>query len=176
MRPDLERLLGVSVYRAFDTDHEAGPWPAATRAAPCSSSRSPRTAPRQALTALPGACTGRYVPGERAVIVSHDDGGNERHQLSLLPLDARRPEPARGPGRPGAAGPRPGAHPRAGRRHAGPDPAPAPPWSTPPAPMTTWPTRTNAPPGANRRRPVRPSVRRVGRQSMPCVKPGPLGK
>ena len=39
-----------------------------------------------ALTALPGACTGRYVPGQRAVIVSHDDGGNERHQLSLLPL------------------------------------------------------------------------------------------
>ena len=46
-----------------------------------------------ALTALPGACTGRYVPGERTVIVSHDDGGNERHQLSLLAADAA-PRPA----------------------------------------------------------------------------------
>jgi dipeptidyl aminopeptidase/acylaminoacyl peptidase len=44
------------------------------------------------LTALPGACTGRYLPGQRAVIVSHDDGGNERHQLSVLPV----PSPAGG--------------------------------------------------------------------------------
>ncbi|MBR7836350.1 S9 family peptidase [Actinospica durhamensis] len=39
------------------------------------------------LTALPGACSGRYLPGERAVVVVHDDGGNERAQLSLLRLD-----------------------------------------------------------------------------------------
>jgi dipeptidyl aminopeptidase/acylaminoacyl peptidase len=46
------------------------------------------------LTALPGACVGRYVPGRRAVIVSHDDGGNERTQLSLLLLDRAPDGPA----------------------------------------------------------------------------------
>lgn len=39
------------------------------------------------LTALPGACSGRYVVGEAAAVVQHDDGGNERAQLSLLSLD-----------------------------------------------------------------------------------------
>lgn len=39
------------------------------------------------LTALPGPCSGRYLRGERAVIVQHDNGGNERGQLSLLRLD-----------------------------------------------------------------------------------------
>lgn len=46
---------------------------------------------RTTLTALPGACSGRYVVGERAVVVQHDDGGNERVQLSLLSVD---PPPA----------------------------------------------------------------------------------
>ena len=36
------------------------------------------------LTALPGSCAGRYLPGERCVVVQHDDDGNERAQLSLL--------------------------------------------------------------------------------------------
>jgi hypothetical protein len=40
----------------------------------------------QPLTALPGACRGRYLPGARVVLVGHDDGGNERGQLSLLRL------------------------------------------------------------------------------------------
>ena len=44
------------------------------------------------LTALPGPCSGRYVPGQRAVLVSHDEGGNERAQISLLRLP--RPHPA----------------------------------------------------------------------------------
>ena len=39
------------------------------------------------LTALPGPCRGRYLPGERSVVVVHDEGGNERSQLSLLRLD-----------------------------------------------------------------------------------------
>ena len=88
MSPDLERLLGVSVYRAYDCDQEgrtlAGSDQSGTmqlvEIAPDGTSRT--------LTALPGACTGRYVAGERTVIVSHDDGGNERHQISLLPLGA----------------------------------------------------------------------------------------
>jgi len=39
------------------------------------------------LTDLGEPCSGRYLPGERAVIVSADTGGTERSQLSLLRLD-----------------------------------------------------------------------------------------
>ncbi|HEV2886935.1 MAG TPA: S9 family peptidase [Jatrophihabitans sp.] len=39
------------------------------------------------LTDLGEPCTGRYLPGERAVVVSADTGGTERNQLSLLRLD-----------------------------------------------------------------------------------------
>lgn len=39
------------------------------------------------LTSLQGPCDGRYLPGARAVIVEHDQGGDERRQLSLLRLD-----------------------------------------------------------------------------------------
>jgi dienelactone hydrolase len=39
------------------------------------------------LTDLGEPCTGRYLPGERAVVVSADTGGTERTQLSLLRLD-----------------------------------------------------------------------------------------
>jgi dipeptidyl aminopeptidase/acylaminoacyl peptidase len=46
------------------------------------------------LTALPGACWGRYLPGQRAVLVSHDDGGNELHQLSVLRLPRPDGQPA----------------------------------------------------------------------------------
>ncbi|PSL06837.1 dipeptidyl aminopeptidase/acylaminoacyl peptidase [Haloactinopolyspora alba] len=42
---------------------------------------------RTPLTALPGACSGRYVPGRRTVVVEHDTDGDERSQLSLLHLD-----------------------------------------------------------------------------------------
>ncbi|MDA3631299.1 S9 family peptidase, partial [Saccharopolyspora sp. WRP15-2] len=49
------------------------------------------------LTALSGAVTGRYLPGERAVVVQHDTDGDERGQLSLLRLDQPRPGPVRLP-------------------------------------------------------------------------------
>jgi protease II len=40
------------------------------------------------LTALPSRCSGRYVPGSdpRRVIVEHDNGGDERMQLSMITL------------------------------------------------------------------------------------------
>jgi dienelactone hydrolase/Tol biopolymer transport system component len=91
MRPDLERLLGVSVYRAFDTDRDGRTLAGSDQSGSLQLIEIAPDGTTQALTALPGACTGRYVPGERAVIVSHDDGGNERHQLSLLPLDGGVP-------------------------------------------------------------------------------------
>ncbi len=42
---------------------------------------------RTSLTDLPGKCRGRYVPGSRQVVVEHDNGGDEKMQLSLLGLD-----------------------------------------------------------------------------------------
>ena len=41
---------------------------------------------RTPLTDLPSRCTGRYVLGRRAVVVQHDQGGDENFQLSLLDL------------------------------------------------------------------------------------------
>ncbi len=86
---DLKRLLDIRLYQAFDID-------AVSRVLAGSddsgSTQLIEIAPDGGvapLTALPGACTGRYVPSERAVIVSHDDGGNEKHQLSLLRLASR---------------------------------------------------------------------------------------
>ncbi len=49
---------------------------------------------RTELTALPGRCSGRYLPGQRAVVVEHDEGGDERAQLSLLRLDPPQVRPA----------------------------------------------------------------------------------
>lgn len=43
------------------------------------------------LTALPGAVTGRYLPGRRVLVV-HDEGGDENAQLSVVEAD--RDEPA----------------------------------------------------------------------------------
>ena len=48
---------------------------------------------RHPLTSLPGACSGRYVPGRREVIVQHDAGGDENMQLSRLDLTAYPPAP-----------------------------------------------------------------------------------
>jgi dipeptidyl aminopeptidase/acylaminoacyl peptidase len=93
---DLAQLLAVPVYRAFDIDagqrilggtDESGSLQLIEIAPDGSVAR---------LTALPGACTGRYLPGERAVVVSHDDGGNERAQLSLLRLPRPGAQPADG--------------------------------------------------------------------------------
>ena len=45
------------------------------------------------LTALPSRCVGRYVPGRRAVVVQHDQGGDENYQLSLLDITELPAEP-----------------------------------------------------------------------------------
>jgi dipeptidyl aminopeptidase/acylaminoacyl peptidase len=39
-----------------------------------------------ALTRLPSRCQGRYIPGRRQVVVEHDQGGDEKYQLSVLDL------------------------------------------------------------------------------------------
>jgi hypothetical protein len=46
---------------------------------------------RSVLTTLGEPCWGRYLPGQRAVVVSADDGGTERAQLWLRRLDGATP-------------------------------------------------------------------------------------
>jgi dipeptidyl aminopeptidase/acylaminoacyl peptidase len=91
----LHRLLDATTWRAFDVDgegrilagHDGSGTVQLVELRPGSGEHGDRGS-RAPLTALPGACTGRYVPGSRAVVVSHDAGGNERAQLSLLHPDA----------------------------------------------------------------------------------------
>jgi len=80
-------LLNLPVWRAFDVD-DAGRILAgsdATGSIQLVELEPDGTATE--LTALPGACRGRYLPGARTVVVEHDQGGDERAQLSLLSLD-----------------------------------------------------------------------------------------
>ncbi|HEU5420029.1 MAG TPA: alpha/beta fold hydrolase [Streptosporangiaceae bacterium] len=92
---DLQRLLGVTLYRGFDTDKDGRILAGSDESGSTQLTEISPAGEVTTLTALPGPCTGRYLAGERAVIVSHDDGGNERHQLSVLPLSGTRPA---GPG------------------------------------------------------------------------------
>jgi acetyl esterase/lipase len=94
MRPDLERLLGVTLNEAFDTDRDGRILAGTDESGSVQLSEISPDGCVTVLTALPGACSGRYVPGERTVIVSHDDGGNELHQLSLLRLPLADGKPA----------------------------------------------------------------------------------
>src|SRR5487761_766040 len=96
---DLRRLLDVRLYQAFDAD-EAGRVLAGSD--DTGSTQLIEIDPDGTvvpLTALPGACAGRYIPGQRAVIVSHDEGGNELHQLSLLRLPPHPESRAKSPAR-----------------------------------------------------------------------------
>lgn len=99
MTLDIVRLLEVTSWRAFDVD-DAGRVLAGSDQSgsvqlieipPGAEVPAERAVP---LTALPGAVSGRYLPGRRAAVVQHDADGNERAQLSLLNLDRPRPAPA----------------------------------------------------------------------------------
>jgi len=80
----LVELLRARTWRAFDCD-DAGRvlagWDDAgsVQLVELAPDGSPTV-----LTDLPGACSGRYLPGDRRVVVQHDDGGDERAQLCLL--------------------------------------------------------------------------------------------
>jgi dipeptidyl aminopeptidase/acylaminoacyl peptidase len=98
---DVARLLAVTQYRAFDIDAEGRILAGSDASGSIQLIEIQPDGSVSALTALPGACTGRYLPGGgspngggRAVIVSHDEGGNERHQLSLLRLPVPGDAPA----------------------------------------------------------------------------------
>jgi hypothetical protein len=88
---DGARLLALTLYRAFDIDADGRILAGSDATGSTQLTEIQPDGTAVPLTALPGACTGRYLPGERAVVVSHDAGGNERHQLSLLRLPGRHP-------------------------------------------------------------------------------------
>jgi pimeloyl-ACP methyl ester carboxylesterase len=84
----LHRLLDATTWRAFDVDAEGRILAGHDASGTVQLVELRPDGTRTPLTALPGACHGRYVPGSRTVVVSHDAGGNERAQLSLLDPDA----------------------------------------------------------------------------------------
>ena len=92
MPANLTSILDVRLYQAFDLDADGRVLAGSDDTGSTQLIEIEPNGTRTPLTALPGACTGRYLPGQRAVIVSHDEGGNELHQLSVLRLP--RPSPA----------------------------------------------------------------------------------
>ncbi len=91
--PDIRDFLAAPVWRAMDVDDEgrllAGcDVPGTTQLVELAFDGTPTW-----LTDLPGGCSGRYVPGQRLVVVEHDQDGDERQQLSLLDLRDLPAEP-----------------------------------------------------------------------------------
>jgi len=95
MGPNLNAILDVRLYQAFDLDLDGRVLAGSDDTGSTQLIEIEPGGTTTPLTALPGACTGRYLPGQRAVIVSHDDGGNELHQLSVLRLPTPPGQPAR---------------------------------------------------------------------------------
>lgn len=94
MGPNLTPILDVRLYQAYDLDADGRVLAGSDDAGSTQLIEIEPGGTRTPLTALPGACTGRYLPGQRIVIVSHDQGGNELHQLSLLRLPRPPGSPA----------------------------------------------------------------------------------
>ena len=94
MGANLTRILDVRLYQAFDLDADGRVLAGSDDTGSTQLIEIEPDGTRTPLTALPGACTGRYLPGQRAVIVSHDQGGNELHQLSVLWLPRSSGQPA----------------------------------------------------------------------------------
>ena len=93
MAADIRDFLAAPVWRAMDVDDEgrvlAGcDVPGTIQLVELAFDGTPTW-----LTDLPGGCSGRYLPGERLVVVEHDQDGDERQQLSLLDLRDLPAEP-----------------------------------------------------------------------------------
>lgn len=94
MALDIVRLLEFSSWRAFDVDGTGRVLAGSDASGSIQLVEITSDGAATPLTALPGAVSGRYLPGERTVVVQHDTDGNERSQLSLLRLDTPLTEPA----------------------------------------------------------------------------------
>ncbi len=84
MPANLTSILDVRLYQAFDLDADCRVLAGSDDTGSTQLIEIEPDGTRTPLTALPGACTGRSLPGQRAVIVSHDEGGNELPQGSVL--------------------------------------------------------------------------------------------
>lgn len=87
MAPSLEDLLRARATRAFDVDSSGRILVGDDRSGSVQLYEVTPDGVWTTLTDLGESCRGRYLPDERAVVVEHDAGGNERGQLSLLRLD-----------------------------------------------------------------------------------------
>jgi dienelactone hydrolase len=94
MGSNLAKILDVRLFQAFDLDAAGRVLAGSDDTGSNQLIEIEPDGAKTPLTALPGACTGRYLPGQRAVIVSHDEGGNELHQLSVLRLPRPSGQPA----------------------------------------------------------------------------------
>ncbi len=91
---DLAALLELRLYQAFDVDDQGRVLTGGDDSGSTQLIEIEPDGSQSPLTALPGPCTGRYLPGQRAVLVCHDEGGNELHQLSVLRLPVPGGKPA----------------------------------------------------------------------------------
>ena len=92
---DLVRaLLDVRVWTAFDVDAEGRVLAGSDDLGSLQLVEIDPDGRRTPLTDLPSRCAGRYLPGSRAIVVEHDQGGDERMQLSVLDLTVPRERPA----------------------------------------------------------------------------------
>ena len=90
---DVRRLLELHTWRAFDVDDEGRVLAGSDETGRV---QLVELAPDGTPTPLPrltGVSSAKYVKGERAVVVQHDLGGNERGQLSLLRIGEAEFEP-----------------------------------------------------------------------------------
>lgn len=85
----VHRLLSARTWRAFDVGADGRVLAGDDTSGSVQLVELSPDGERRTLTALPGACSGRYLKGvsPRTVVVSHDSAGDERAQLSLLRPD-----------------------------------------------------------------------------------------
>ena len=89
----IERLYDLRTWRAFDIDDDGRVFAGWDDLGSVQLVEIDTDGSRHPLTALPGACSGRYIPGRRAVVVQHDAGGDEKMQLSTLDLTSYPEKP-----------------------------------------------------------------------------------
>lgn len=92
---DIAQLLELRTWRALDIDDDGRVLAANDDGGSLQLIELDPDGTSTPLTALPGPCTGRWLPGQRMVVVQHDDGGDENGQLSLLDPDSPAGLPAR---------------------------------------------------------------------------------
>ncbi len=86
MPNEIRRLLRAPVWRAFDVDDQGRVLAGTDESGTIQLAEIDTQGVITPLTALAGACSGRYLVGQRAIVVQHDQAGDERQQLSVLDL------------------------------------------------------------------------------------------